>query len=321
MLVAGKSIVLLVVGFVLLVKGADFFVEGSSSVAKTLKVPSLVIGMTVVAMGTSLPELSVSVTASLNNANSLAISNVVGSNLFNLIVVLGASALLCDIPVSRDVLRRDMPFSILCAILLVILGFIGNGLGHIDGIILLAIFVGFLGVMVHSALKARRNAAESAEEEEEIKVLPLWQSLLFIVGGAVAIKFGGDFVVNSAVTIATLLGASETLIGLTIVACGTSLPELATSMVAAKKNEMDMAVGNVVGSNVFNILLILGTAATISPVDLLTENIIDIAILVVASLLIMLFCKSSKKIGRKEGIIMLIAYGIFLGYIIARAYL
>ncbi|MBP5265299.1 MAG: calcium/sodium antiporter [Lachnospiraceae bacterium] len=305
----------------LLVKGADFFVEGSSSVAKTLKVPSLVIGMTVVAMGTSLPELSVSVTASLNNANSLAISNVVGSNLFNLIVVLGASALVCDIPVSRDVLRRDMPFSILCAVLLVVLGFIGNGLGHVDGIILLVIFVGFLGVMVHSALKARRSAQEAAEEEEEIKVLPIWKSLIFIVGGAVAIKFGGDFVVDSAVTLATLLGASETLIGLTIVACGTSLPELVTSMVAAKKNEMDMAVGNVVGSNVFNILLILGTAATISPVDLLTENIIDIAILVVASLLIMLFSRSSHKINRSEGAIMLLCYAGFLGYIIARAYL
>lgn len=314
------TIVFLVLGFVLLVKGADFFVEGSSSIAKTLKVPSLVIGMTVVAMGTSLPELSVSVTASLNNANSLAISNVVGSNLFNLVVVLGASALVCNIPVSRDVLRRDLPFSIFCAVLLVVLGLIGNGLGHVDGIILLLVFVVFLVSMVRAALKHRESVA-AAGEEEEIKVLPIWKSLLFIVGGAVAIKFGGDFVVNSAVAIAKVLGASETLIGLTIVACGTSLPELATSMVAAKKNEMDMAVGNVVGSNVFNILLILGTAAAISPVALLPENIIDIVVLLAASLVIMAFSWSRKTIDRKEGVAMLVFYAAFLGYIIARAYL
>ena len=320
MLNAVITIGMLLIGFVLLVKGADFFVEGSSSVAKALKVPSLVIGMTVVAMGTSLPELSVSVTASLNDANSLAISNVVGSNLFNLIVVLGASALVCDIPVGRDVLRRDLPFSIVCAVLLVTLGLIGSGLGHIDGVILLVLFVGFLAVMLHAALKARRDAEDDVEDEE-IRVLPMWQSLLYIVGGAVAIKFGGDWVVNSAVKIAAFLGASETLIGLTIVACGTSLPELATSMVAAKKNEMDMAVGNVVGSNIFNILLILGTAATISPVALLTENIIDTVILVIASVILLVFGATSKKLDRKEGVIMLISYAVFLGYIIARAYL
>ena len=319
MLSAVLTIGMLLLGFVLLVKGADFFVEGSSSVAKTLKVPSLVIGMTVVAMGTSLPELSVSVTASLNNANSLAISNVIGSNMFNLIVVLGASALVCNIPVGKDVLKRDLPFSIFCVILLVVLGLIGSELGHVDGIILLALFVGFLVVMVLAAMKARRDAAD--DEEEEIKVLPIWLSLLYIVGGAVAIKFGGDWVVDSAVKIATFLGASETLIGLTIVACGTSLPELATSMVAAKKNEMDMAVGNVVGSNIFNVLLILGTAAAISPLALLTENLIDIVILVVASVVLLIFGATAKQLDRKEGIIMLISYAAFLGYIIARAYL
>lgn len=319
MISAVLTIGMLLLGFVFLVKGADFFVEGSSSVAKTLKVPSLVIGMTVVAMGTSLPELSVSVTASLNNANSLAISNVIGSNMFNLIVVLGASALVCNIPVGKDVLRRDLPFSIFCVLLLVVLGLIGSELGHVDGIILLALFVGFLLVMVLAALKGRRDAQDA--EEEEIKVLPIWLSLIYIVDGAVAIKFGGDWVVNSAVKIATFLGASETLIGLTIVACGTSLPELATSMVAAKKNEMDMAVGNVVGSNIFNVLLILGTAAAISPLSLLTENLIDVVILVVASVVLLIFGATAQKIDRKEGIIMLVSYAGFLGYIIARAYL
>ena len=314
------AIGVLILGFILLVKGADFFVDGSSSVAKTLKVPGLIIGMTVVAMGTSLPELSVSVTASINNANSLAISNVVGSNLFNLMVVLGASALVCNIPVGRDVLRRDLPFSIFCAVLLAVLGLTGRGLERIDGFILLGLFVAFLLTMIVLAIKSSRAAGELSEEEE-YKILPMWKSLLYIVGGAVAIKFGGDWVVDAAVAIAKFLGASETLIGLTIVALGTSLPELVTSITAAKKHEMDMAVGNVVGSNVFNILMILGVAASISPIFMDIENVIDIMILVSFSVIILLFSITEKKLERREGIVMLSGYGMFLFYIIVRAYL
>ncbi|MCR4998740.1 MAG: calcium/sodium antiporter [Lachnospiraceae bacterium] len=314
------AIGVLILGFILLVKGADFFVDGSSSVAKTLKVPGLIIGMTVVAMGTSLPELSVSVTASINNANSLAISNVVGSNLFNLMVVLGASALVCNIPVGRDVLRRDLPFSIFCAVLLAVLGLTGRGLERIDGFILLGLFVAFLLTMIVLAIKSSRAAGELSEEEE-YKILPMWKSLLYIVGGAVAIKFGGDWVVDAAVAIAKFLGASETLIGLTIVAVGTSLPELVTSLTAAKKHEMDMAVGNVVGSNVFNILMILGVAASISPIFMDIENVIDIIILVSFSVIILLFSITEKKLERREGIVMLSGYGMFLFYIIVRAYL
>lgn len=320
-----KAVVLLVIGFVLLIKGADFFVDGSSSIAKQLRIPGLIIGMTIVAMGTSLPELAVSVTASLQNSNSLAISNVVGSNIFNLMVVLGASALLSSLYVSKDVLRRDFPFSILCAVLLLVLGWIGMQAGRIDGVIFLAIFVVFLFMMVHAALKARSNGtetpeqlAEETQEEEEIRVLPTWRALLYIAGGIVAIKFGGDWVVDGAVVIAQKIGISQTLIGLTIVACGTSLPELVTSIVAARKNELEMAVGNVVGSNIFNILLILGVAAVISPLTFTMENIIDILVLIAFSVVVYLFSRSGNRLGRKEGVSMLVMYAVYLVYICMR---
>lgn len=330
-----KAIVFLAVGFVLLIKGADFFVDGASSVAKTLRVPGLIIGMTVVAMGTSLPELAVSVSASMTGANSLAVSNVVGSNIFNLMVVLGSSALFSRLMVSEDTLKRDFPFSIICAALLFVLGMIGfkdDGsfgkamlLDRVDGIIFIVLFALFMFVMVRAALKARKAGTESAEdkkedaeESEEIKTLPMWRSILYIVGGVVAIKFGGDWVVDGAVSIAKMLGISETLIGLTIVACGTSLPELVTSIVAARKNELDMAIGNVVGSNIFNILLILGVAAAISPIVVITENLIDIVVLIAFSLLVYVLCGKDKDLSKKEGIVMLVLYAVYLVYICLR---
>lgn len=240
------ALVLLVIGFVLLIKGADFFVDGSSSVAKRLRVPSMIIGLTIVAMGTSLPECAVSVTASISNNNALAVSNVVGSNIFNLMVVCGVCTLFVPLAVSADTLKKEFPFSILCAILLVIFGKVGMLLGRADGIIFLVLFAAYLGWMIKSALSARNStlSVEIAEEtDEEIKILPVWQCIVYIIGGAVAIKFGGDFVVNGASTIASSLGLSQNLIGLTIVALGTSLPELVTSIVAAKKDEVDMALG------------------------------------------------------------------------------
>ena len=308
------SLLILVVGFVLLMKGADFFVEGSSSVAMRFHIPSLIIGLTIVAMGTSLPECAVSITASLDGNNALAVANAIGSNIFNLMVVCGISALFVPIIVQKDTLKREFPFSILCAVLLMILGYIGMELGHIDGFILLALFVAYLVYMIVSAKKAM----STYEEEEEIKVIPLWQSLLYIVGGAVAIKYGGDFVVDSASTIALTLGMSQNLVGLTIVALGTSLPELVTSIVAAKKGEVDMALGNVIGSNVFNILLVLGIASAISPIAFIFENITDIMILSVFSIIVLYFAWTKEKIDRKEGIIMLCLYIAYLVYIIAR---
>ncbi len=316
-----KSVIILLLGFVLLIKGADFFVDGSSAVAKILKVPTLIIGLTIVAMGTSLPELSVSITASMAGSNALAVSNVIGSNIFNLIVVLGASALMAPLYVSKDVLKKDFPFSVGCAVLLLILGYIEMELKRYDGIIFLVLFIGFIAYQIHSAQKARKAALESGSTEndgEEIKDIPLWLAFIFIVGGAVAVKFGGDFVVNSAKEIASFFGLSENLIGLTIVALGTSLPELVTSVVAARKNQLDMAVGNVVGSNIFNILMILGVAAAVSPISFIMENVIDIVVLLGFSLLVWVMCFIRKKLDKLEGLIMLLGYAGYMVYIIMR---
>lgn len=320
----------LVVGFVFLIKGADFFVEGSSSIAKRLKVPSIIIGLTIVAMGTSLPETAVSVTASLVHNNELAVSNVVGSNIFNLMFVIGVCAILTPVLVQRETIRRDIPFSILCALLLLGLGYLGLGdatgmtLGHLDGAIFLGAFAGYILYMIRTALKARAEGREveieAVEELEDgaLKLLSYPKSILFIVGGAAAIAFGGDLTVDAASRIALDLGMSQTLVGLTIVSIGTSLPELVTSVVAARKNEVDMAVGNAVGSNVFNILMVLGIASVISPVSLIGENIIDIAVLIIFSIAVWAFARSERKIGRREGIVMVLMYLIYSAYIIMR---
>lgn len=314
------ALILLVIGFVFLIKGADFFVEGASAVAKKLHVPALVIGMTIVAMGTSLPELSVSVTASLAGSNQLAIGNVVGSNIFNLMVVLGSCALFSALEVSDDTIKKDLPFSIICTVALMVMGLIGNSVGHIDGAILLVLFIIFLASMLRAAKKSRTTAAAIAEEEaqNEIVDIPTWLCIIYIIGGAVAIKYGGDWVVDSCTTLALKFGMSETLVGLTIVALGTSLPELVTSIVAAKKNELDMAIGNVVGSNIFNILLILGVAGAISPMTFLTVNAIDTLILVVFSVIVGLMCLKKKNLNKANGIVMLLLYAVYLGYIILR---
>lgn len=306
--------VLLIVGFVLLIKGADFFVDGSASVARKLKVPSFIIGMTIVAMGTSAPECAVSVTASLKNSNALAISNVVGSNIFNLMVVCGVCALMVPLTIEMSTLKREFPFSILVGILLLGLGALGMSVGHIDGVILLGIFALFLFVMVKDAIRHRKEASQLEEaEEEEIKVLPMYQCIFYILIGIVAIVGGGDLVVDSATAIAKQFGMSQTLIGLTIVACGTSLPELVTSFVAARKNEVDMALGNVIGSNIFNILLIIGIAAAISPIAVTMENIIDLTVMTGMSLLVYLFTLRDQKIGKIQGALMLLVY---VGYIV-----
>lgn len=311
------AFVLLVVGFVLLIKGADFFVDGSSGIAKKLRIPSIIIGLTVVAMGTSLPEAAVSVSAGLKGSNSLAISNVLGSNFFNLMVVVGMCAVMSPIVVQKDVVKRDIPISIGAAIMLLVLGGIGMTLGRIDAIILLVLFVIFIVSLVLLALKARRESDEPDEDEDE-KIRPIWLCLIFIVGGAIAIMIGGDAVVDSATNIATAFGMSETLIGLTIVAVGTSLPELVTSIVAARKNEVELSLGNAIGSNIFNLLLILGLAGTISPLAVITENIIDVIVLIAVSTVIGLVAWKKKKLGRLEGILMVAFYVAYVVYIAMR---
>lgn len=305
----------LIVGFVLLIKGADFFVEGSSSVAKKLRVPSIIIGMTIVAMGTSLPETSVSVSASIAAKNDLAISNVIGSNIFNLMVVCGICAVLCPLTVDGTTLKRDFPFSIVIAGLLMALGGIDGVVGRFDGILFLMLFVVFLLIMIYSAKKSRDN---SAPEADEYKIMPVWKCILYMVGGIAAIAAGGEMVVEGASDIARAFGMSENLIGMTIVALGTSLPELVTSVVAARKNELDMALGNVIGSNIFNILFVLGIASAISPVSYTNENLIDSAVLIVMSMIVLIFCLPKKRLIRWNGVAMLALYAGYTAYIFTR---
>ena len=309
--------VLLVIGFVFLVKGADFFVEGSSSVAKRFNVPSLIIGLTIVAMGTSLPETAVSVTASLVDNNALAVSNAVGSNIFNLMVVIGFCAVMTPVAVDKQTLKRDFPFSVLCAVLLLALGFVGMELGHVDGAILLVLFAVYIIVLVRIALK-HKNSGVAVEEEGEIKLLSMSRSLIYIVLGGASIAVGGDMVVDSASRIAIDFGMSQTLVGLTIVSIGTSLPELVTSIVAARKNEVDMALGNAIGSNVFNFLMVHGIASAISPIAFITENIIDIIILIVFSIVVWIMAWTKTKLNKGEGLIMLALYIAYAVYICVR---
>ena len=318
------AVVLLIIGFVFLVKGADAFVEGCS-IARRYHVPSLIIGMTIVAMGTSLPETAVSVTAAVTGNNALAVSNAVGSNIFNLMVVVGACTLFTSVAVQINTLKIDFPISILCAVLLLILGAAGMSLGHIDGVVFVILFLAFILYMIRSAQTSREKNVEPGVEEEEylleaeeIQEMSMGKSVIYILLGAVAIAVGSDWVVDGACTVAAAIGISQTLIGLTVVAFGTSLPELVTSIVAAKKGEVDMALGNVIGSNIFNILMVLGIAAAISPVAFLTENIIDIAVLIVFSVIGWIMAWTKRELNRKEGIIMLLLYAVYVVYICMR---
>lgn len=314
-----KAIGILLVGFVLLIKGADFFVEGSSAVAKKLRIPSIIVGLTIVAMGTSLPELAVSVTAALAGNSEIAVSNVVGSDLFNLLVVCGACSLFAPLAIRKSTLKLDFPLCIGCAILLLVMGVMGMQVGRVDGIILLVIFIIYIAILVRQALKARANTAtEESEDKVDSKDIPVWLCIIYIVGGIVAIKFGGDFVVDGASTIAQKLGMSQTLVGLTVVAVGTSLPELVTSIVASRKNEVDMALGNVIGSNIFNILFILGISGAISPMTFIQDNIVDLIVLIVVSFLVYVFCWTRQTLEKKEGIIMLLIYFAYLIYACVR---
>ncbi len=311
------SFFILVVGFILLIKGADFFVDGSSSVAKMLRVPPMIIGLTIVAMGTSLPECAVSVTASLAGSNTLAISNVVGSNIFNLLVVCGVCALFNKLPVQATTLQKEFPLSIVCAGLLLVFGYTGMVVGRMESIILLVVFAGYILWMIAQARKARSNAVTDFEVED-YEIMPVWKCVIFIVGGISAIKFGGDFVVDGAVDVAQAFGLSDTLIGLTIVAFGTSLPELATSIVAARKNEVDIAVGNVIGSNIFNILFVLGIAGAISPVEFIFSNVVDTVVLIVISAVVLLLAWRKKQLWRFEGGVMIAMYAAYVYYICTR---
>ncbi len=301
---------LLLIGFVLLIKGADFFVDGSSSLARIMKVPSVIIGLTIVAMGTSAPEASVSVNAALAGSNDIAISNVIGSNLFNGLVVVGVCAFMAGFKTNPEILKRDMPLNIIVTAILCIM-LLDRHINHIEGIILRISMAVYIAVMVISALKNRETA-------DECKILSLPKSLIFIIGGLIAVIFGGTLVVDNACLIAKDFGVSENFIGLTIIAIGTSLPELVTSITATRKGDSGLALGNAIGSNLFNILFILGMSATICPLNVLSESIIDCIILLVSAVILYVFARTKKTMNRWEGIVCVFLYVGYTAYLLIR---
>lgn len=315
---------LLIIGFICLVKGADFFVSGSSAIARHFNIPAFIIGLTIVAFGTSMPEAAVSITAAMKGANGIAVGNVLGSNIFNLLVVLGFSAVIKTCPVSKSMLRFEYPLSIAAAALIPIMC-IGTGnnaltLSRVDGIILLFVFTFFIIFTIKNVMVSKADASLQFQEEADIerKEMSLPKSMLLSVIGIVGIILGGDLVVDSATGIATSFGIDETLIGLTIVALGTSLPELVTSVVAALKGETDIAVGNVVGSNLFNLLFVLGLSATIHPINTTMYSVYDSIILIIVSLVVAVPMVRKKALGRLWGVLMLLMYAAYLAYIIMR---
>jgi cation:H+ antiporter len=299
----------LVVGFVLLIKGADYFVEACSSIAKALRVPSIIIGLTVVAFGTSAPELAVSTAASLSGNNDIAVGNVIGSNIFNLLVVLGTCAAIHPFAVC---LRWDYVTSVGVAVALFVMIVFDHEVGRVDGLMLLAFFVLFVLATIRDALNNRTDA------DEEFELLSPVRSVVYIVGGIAAIVCGGNLVVDSACDIAASFGLSQTLIGLTIVAFGTSLPELVTSIIASRKGENGLALGNVIGSNIFNILMVLATSAVVKPLAVTTFSVIDTVCLIVFSLIVLIWCRTSEKLTRLEGLGMIGMYAAYMVYICIR---
>ena len=305
------AVIQLVIGFLFLVKGADLFVDGASSVAKKMKIPAFVIGLTIVAFGTSAPELAVSI-------NDIAIGNIVGSNIFNTLVVLGASAAITPIAVDKGMIKKDYPLSIFAAVLLGVLAMDtvffkaeAMSLGRVDGIILLIACAAFMVMTVKAGLEGRT-------EEEESEAMPILKAAVCVVIGLAGIVWGGDLSVEGAKEIARFFGLSEAIIGLTIVAVGTSLPELVTSVIAARKGESDIAVGNVIGSNIFNIFLILGVSSAILPMNVSSTYLYDIGMLIGVMVLTYLPIAKTKKVNRTMGIVMVLVYVVYTAYLIMR---
>ncbi len=304
------NILLLIVGFVLLIKGAEFFVDGSSSVAKLLKVPAVVIGLTIVAMGTSAPEAAVSITAGISGSNEIAVSNVVGSNIFNMLVVVGVCAIMRPFELDKSILKRDFPVNIFANIVLLIMLIIGSVISRFDGIVMLVLMILYILWLVVAAIKNRE------EGSEDIKTLSPILSVIYIIIGIGAVILGGDLVVDNATALAKAVGWSETFIGLTIVAIGTSLPELVTSVVASKKGENGLALGNVVGSNIFNLMFILGLSSSISPIVVDSRAVINCAFLLFMTVLMYLLCCFSKKLSRVAGCAMVSVYVLYTIYLL-----
>lgn len=309
------QLLLLVVGFFLLIKGADWFVEGASKIADRFHIPQIVIGLTIVAFGTSAPEAAISITAALNNNADITIGNVVGSNIFNVLIILGITACITPLIIQKNTLRFELPFLIGVTVLLYVLGMNDGKIHLIDGIILWAFFLVFLGYLLWIS---KKGDAPMEEIEHAGKNDHMIKLILMTVIGMAAIAFGSDITVDSATNIATTLHMSQRLIALTIVAFGTSLPELITSITAAKKGNSDIAIGNIIGSNIFNILFVTGTTALISTVPFADQFGIDTIIACVSVILLFVFVFKDRKLEKKSGIVMLICYAAYFTYLLMR---
>ena len=301
------QVLLLAAGFVMLIKGADIFVDGASGVARKFGIPQLVIGLTVVAMGTSAPEAAVSISAALQHNADITIGNIVGSNILNILIILGLSSVIAALPVAKSTIKYEIPFMLIITAILLLLGLDGI-IGLLDGIILIAAFLLYLFYLLRMA-KSDKN-----EEAEAPKEMSLIKTIVFVILGLALIIGGSTVTVDSAVEIAKAMGVSERFIGLTIVSLGTSLPELFTSVSAARKTNADIAIGNIVGSNIFNILFVIGISALITPVPFSPNFIFDTIIAAVSAVLLLLCCIKSRSLNRISGIIMLIGY---IAYFIA----
>lgn len=306
------SFLFLALGFVMLIKGADWFVDGASSIAGRLGIPQLVIGLTVVAMGTSAPEAAVSIAAALKGSADITVGNIVGSNILNVLIILGLTSVIAPIAVSKSTIFIEIPFMVFITLLMLVLGIDGT-VSLIDGIILLVFFAAYLAYLFIMAKKGK-----TADNTNDVKKLKTWQAVLGTIGGLALIIAGSNAAVDSASSIAKAFGMSERFIGLTVVALGTSLPELFTSISAAKKGNPDIAIGNIVGSNVFNILFVVGISALIVPVPFSQKFILDTAIAAAAGILLLCCAARRKRIGRAGGIVMLICYALYFAMLCIR---
>lgn len=301
--------VFLVLGFVCLVKGSDWFVDGAVGIADRFGIPQIVIGLTIVAMGTSAPEAAVSITGAFNDAADTAIGNIVGSNILNILIILGLSALICPMRVDKSTVFVDTPFMIAITVLILILGLDGK-ITLADGIVMLVIFAAYLTYLMIVAFKNKKA------EEEKIERKPIPLTLIMTVFGLGIVILGSQLAVTGATTIAEKAGISESFIGLTVVALGTSLPELFTSVAAARKGNADIAIGNIVGSNIFNILFVLGISGLVTTIPFANNFIIDTAVALGAAVLLFVCCVRGKRLNRTSGILMLVSYAAYFAYLV-----
>lgn len=302
------QLLLLVVGFTMLVKGADWFVDGTSGIARKMGIPQLVVGLTIVAMGTSAPEAAVSVTAALKNNADIAIGNVVGSNILNILIILGITAVITSVAIQKSTLKIEMPYMILITVVLIVMGMNDGAVTFWEGVILWVLFIIYLGYLFVLA----KNGKEENEEIEK----STWKLLLSAIIGGVVVVWGSNITVDSATSIATILGMSERFIGLTIVALGTSLPELVTSVTAAIKGNADIAIGNIVGSNIFNILFVIGTSALITSIPYEASFLFDGIVAVAASILLWISVFRHLELRRFWGVVMLLGYAAYFVYLL-----